>query len=76
MMICGYYDGLGDFVFWVGLLGKSGVGGGILVIVLGCVVIVVWFLGLNRYGNFKLGIEVMEFFVYVIGWFVFGVVQG
>lgn len=47
MLICGYYDGLGDFVYCVGLFGKSGVGGGILVIVLGKVLIVVWLFGLN-----------------------------
>lgn len=71
MLICGYYDGLGEFVFWVGILGKLGVGGGILVIVLGKVSIVVWLSGLNNWGNLKFGSEVLEYFVVVMNWLVF-----
>lgn len=33
MLICGTYDAAGEFAYRVGLLGKSGVGGGIIAVV-------------------------------------------
>ena len=73
MMTCGHYNGSGDFAFRVGMPGKSGVGGGILVISPGRASIAVWSPGLNKYGNSKLGTEAMERFAHRTGWSVFGV---
>lgn len=71
MITCGHYNGSGEFACRVGLPGKSGVGGGILVVVPGLASVAIWSPGLNEQGNSALGTVAAERLARRMGWTVF-----
>lgn len=71
MMTCGHYNGSGEFACRVGLPGKSGVGGGILVIAPRIASVAIWSPGLNEQGNSALGTAGAERLARQMGWNIF-----
>ena len=63
MLMFGTYDAAGDFVFRIGLPGKSGVGGGLLVIVPEKMTIAAWSPGLDEYGTSVAGFRALELLI-------------
>ncbi|EGR0502850.1 glutaminase B [Vibrio cholerae] len=68
---CGLYDGAGEFAYRVGMLGKSGVGGGIIAVVPGEMTIAVWSPALDQSGNSLAGTRALELLAQRIGRSIF-----
>ena len=60
MQTCGFYDEAGEFAYFVGLPGKSGVGGGIVAIHPLHYSVAVWSPRLNSKGNSVMGMKALE----------------
>ena len=71
MMMSGHYDNSGDFAYRIGLPGKSGVGGGILVVAPGYGTVATWSPGLNEAGTSMVGAIALEELVRQTGWSIF-----
>lgn len=71
MQTCGLYDDSDKFAVSVGLLGKSGVSGGIVAVIPKLLAICVWSPKLNDRGNSVIGMKALELFTTKTGISVF-----
>ena len=71
LMMCGLYDGAGDFAYRVGMPGKSGVGGGIFAVLPNKMSICVWSPELDKVGNSLVGTMILQKISELLGHSVF-----
>jgi glutaminase len=71
MLMCGPYEGAGEFAYRVGLPSKSGIGGGILAVVPGRCTLCAWSPGLDECGNSVAAVEALDVFSTISGWSIF-----
>jgi glutaminase len=71
MLMCGPYEGAGEFAYRVGLPSKSGIGGGILAVVPGRCTLCAWSPGLDASGNSVAAVEALDVFSTISGWSIF-----
>jgi len=71
LLTCGTYDAAGEFAYRVGLPGKSGVGGGILVILPGRAALCAWGPSLDAVGNSVAAVAALDAFTTASGSSIF-----